>query len=181
MPQAGGEPARVTRIDGSAGELMHAYPYALPDGRHILLLISTGSPEQTGIYRVSLDGKGEEAARPISRAAASTYAPPLEGQTLGHLLVMRQDTLMALPVNPKTIEPAGDPFRWPAAWEILSRRRSSPSHQAACWLTASAADAAQIDWFDRSGNALSTVGASGDYIDVALSRDGTRAAVSQYD
>jgi Tol biopolymer transport system component len=38
-----------------------------------------------------------------------------------------------------------------------------------------------LTWFDRSGKTLSTVGASGDYIDVALSRDGTRAAVSQYD
>ena len=179
VPQAGGEPARVTRIDGSTGELLHAYPYALPDGRHILLLISAGSPEQTGIYRVSLDGKEKKLLARSPRRSFG-YAPPLEGQTLGHLLVMRQDTLMALPVNPKTIEPAGDPF--PLASRVgntLSQAFFAVSPSGVLAYRLGGGRLRRLTWFDRSGNPLSTVGASGDYIDVALSRDGTRAAVSQ--
>ena len=57
MPQAGGDPVRVTRPDTTHGETQHFYPHILPDGRHYLYLIGFEARENSAIYLGSLDGK----------------------------------------------------------------------------------------------------------------------------
>src|SRR5262249_21854376 len=150
---------------------------------HLLILATAGSPDKSGVYRVSLDGREKKLIARTPRGFG--YAPPLENQSLGHLLLMRQDTLIAQPVNPKTIEPAGDPVPLAShVGNVLSQAffHVSPSGALAYRIGGDETILSrQLAWLDRSGKILSTVGAPGDYIDVALSRDGTRAAISQYD
>ena len=82
----------------------------------------------------------------------------------GHLLFLREGTLMAQPLERKTLEPAGDAVpggracglpRWP--WGF------SPCRQMGYWLIAAAAPAvgSQLVWFDREGKALATLGPPG--------------------
>ena len=179
VPQGGGDPVRITKVNNPAGEAFHAYPYALPDGRHLLMLDTFNSSDHNAVYLISTDGK--ESRKLTSSAHSFSYAPPLEGEKVGHLLVTRQEAIMALPVNPQTMEPVGDLF--PVADHVGSSRSSalfavSPSGSLA-YTTGSSRGTSQLTWFDRSGKLLSSLGGAADFAGIALSRDGTRAATSQ--
>ena len=181
VSQAGGEPVAITRTNLENGESFHAYPTPLPDGRHMLMLMTAGPVEQNTIFLVSLDGKEK---KPVTKSIRSFgYVPPQEGQSVGHLLVMRQDTLMAMPVNPATFETAGDPF--PLAEHVgnaLSQAFFSVSPNGTlAYHAGDTVGSRQLTWFDRTGKALSTVGGPGEYGNIALSRDTTRAATTQND
>ena len=139
------------KVDAASGETFHAYPYPLADGRHMLILVTASSVEQNAIYRISLDGKEKKQVTKANRGFG--YVSPRENETVGHLLVMRQQTLMALPVNPNTIEPAGDPF--PVADQVgnsLSQAffSVSPSGSLA-YRVAGSTGSRQLTWFDRTG------------------------------
>ena len=181
VPQAGGEPVTITKTSVESGETFHAYPTPLPDGRHMLMLVVAGPVEKNEILLMSLDGKER---RPVAKSIRSFgYVPPQEGQSLGHLLVMRQDTLMAMPVNPATFEAAGDPF--PLAEHVgnnLSQAFFSVSPNGTlAYRAGEIVGSRQLTWYDRAGKVLSTIGGLGEYGTTSLSRDGTRAATSQSD
>ncbi len=55
VPDTGGEPQPVTRVDASAGEALHWRPHFLPDGRHFIYHIQGSNPEDDGIHIGSLD------------------------------------------------------------------------------------------------------------------------------
>jgi hypothetical protein len=77
------------------------------DGRHILYLARiSNSTDQNGIFLTSLDSK--ESRRLLPDMSNALYAPPLAGSRLAQILVVRNSTLMAQPVNPKTLQLAGD-------------------------------------------------------------------------
>jgi Tol biopolymer transport system component len=181
VPQSGGDPVRVTKPDTAHGEVGHFYPHILPDGRHYLYLIGFAARENNAIYLGSLDGK--EKKRLVGTSKSFSYAPPAENGKSGHLLFMREDTLIAQPLDSRTFELAGEGF--PVAERVgLGRSYAfftvSPSG-ALAYRTGGAAGNRQLTWFDRAGKPLATLGAPADYDDVALSRDGTRAAVMQID
>ena len=181
VPQAGGDPVRVTRPDTAHGETMHFYPHILPDGRHYLYLIQFAARENNAIYLGSLDGNQKK--RLVGTSYGFSYAPPAENGKSGHLLFLREDTLMAQPLDSGTFELAGDAF--PVAERVgISRAYAlftvSPGG-ALAYRSGGGVGTRQLNWFDRAGKPLATLGAPADYNNVALSRDGTRAAVMQVD
>ena len=46
----------------------------------------------------------------MTTSQAGAYAPPAAGSQNGHLLFLREGTLMALPLDARRFEPAGEPF-----------------------------------------------------------------------
>ena len=88
VPQAGGDPVRVTKPDTSQGETMHGYPHILPDGRHYLYLIQFAARENNAIYLGSLDGMQKK--RLVGTSYGFSYAPPAENTKSGHLLFLRE-------------------------------------------------------------------------------------------
>jgi len=181
VPQAGGDPVRVTKPDTAHGETMDWYPQILPDGRHYLYLIWFSARENNAIYLGSPDGKQKK--RLVGTSTSFRYVPPSENEKFGHLLFLREDTLMAQPFDTRTFELAGDAF--PVAEHVGSGLSYafftvSPSG-ALAWRTGSAGSAHQLTWFDRAGKPQATLGAPADYNNLALSRDATRAAVMQAD
>ena len=52
------------------------------------------------------------------------YAPPAAGSQNGHLLFLREGTLMALPLDARRFEPAGEAF--PLAERVGFHLRSHP-------------------------------------------------------
>ncbi len=177
VPQAGGEPVRITTTNASAGETFHGYPTPLPDGKQMLMLVVSAAPEKSLIYLMSLDGKQKKPLFQTQRGFS--YVPPRGHQTVGHILLIRQTALIAQPVDPKTFDPAGDAF--PVADPIgnqLSQAFFTASPTGAlAYRGPGNMGASQLTWMDRSGKVLSNLGSPSDYGAVALSHDGTRAAV----
>jgi Tol biopolymer transport system component len=180
VPQAGGDPVAVTRVDAAHGEASHRNPVILPDGRRVLYNISFSETEKDAIFLSPLDGKEKKRVAGSSRAFA--YVPPQEEGKPAHLLFLREETLMAQPLDAKTLDPAGDAF--PVAEHVGSGRSYSffsvSRDGVLAYRTGSAASATRVlTWFDRKGQPVGTLGPPGPYLNVSLSRDGTRAAVVQ--
>ncbi|MEO8592325.1 MAG: protein kinase [Candidatus Solibacter sp.] len=180
VPQAGGDPVRVTTPDTAHGEDMHWYPQILPDDRHFLYLILFAARENSAIYLGSLDGK--EKKRLIGTTTSFRYLPPSANGESGQLLFLREGTLMAQPFNTRTFELSGDAL--PGAEHVGSRLSYgfftvSPSGALAWRTGGDVSDVRQLTWFDRAGKPLGTLGAPAQYNNVALSQDATRAAVTR--
>jgi hypothetical protein len=74
------------------------FPVFLPDGRHFLSTSRGGAAERTGVYVSSLDGK--ENRRVLADNASSVgFAPSARSGQAGHMLFVRENTLMALPFD----------------------------------------------------------------------------------
>jgi len=177
VSQAGGEPTPVSKT--TEAETFEAVPYVLPDGRRLLYWVAASNQDQSAVWMMSLDGKEKK------RVAASTrifgYVPPQDGGVTAHLLLMRQDTLMAQPVQAKSMELNGDPF--PVAEHVGNLRSyvfftASPNGTLA-YRTGGSAGFRQLTWVDRTGKTISKMGAAADYVALALSHDGTRAVILQ--
>jgi Tol biopolymer transport system component len=180
VPQAGGEPVRISAPDKARGESSYLYPQFLPDGRHYLYLsVATAREGASAVYLRSLDGK--EKKRLVLADNSFSYAPPSGPSRPGHLLFTRDYTLMAQPLNPRNFEPAGDAF--PVAQQVRAADVSgffTASRNGVLAYRSGSPGGSQLIWFDRAGNPLGTVGERAPYGDVALSRDGKRVAVEQY-
>jgi Tol biopolymer transport system component len=177
---SGGEPVPVTILDGAGGETGHAYPYLLPDGRHLLVSIQFKDTSRNGIYAVPLDGKQKK--RVVAAMRSFTYVPPGEHEGWGHLLYMRGTTLVAQPFNTSTLEAVGEPY--PVAEHIRTARSLASFSASANGVLAFDAGMengdGQLTWFDRNGKS-SPMGSPGEWGNVALSRDGSRAVAVRLD
>jgi len=99
----------LTELDATKGEVAHVLPYFLPDGNHYLYVArgaaiiggTSGEGSNEGIYAASLDGKENKLL--VREASSMAYAA-------GHLLFVREGTLMAQPFNPSRLELTGDAF-----------------------------------------------------------------------
>ena len=178
VPAAGGVPAPVTQVAAYADD---RYPIFLPDGRRFLYQVLRRQ-EKGGIHVASLDSKDSRQLLPDNSAAV--YAPPAGGNPNGHLLFLREGTLMAQPLDPKTLQPAADLF--PVAEQVpRGANNSAPisisGNGLLVYLSGGSIQDAQLAWFDRNGKPLGNVGAPGLIRNFALSPDGKRVALTRGD
>ncbi|HLN58315.1 MAG TPA: protein kinase, partial [Thermoanaerobaculia bacterium] len=97
----GGTPAVVVKADASRKETAVGWPEFLPDGRHFLYM-AQGQKTEDHTYRIgSLDSTESRAL--ASAQSLVTYAPP------GHLLFVRESTLVAQPFDAKAMKTTGEP------------------------------------------------------------------------
>ncbi len=172
LSASGGMAIPVTALDSSRHEGAHRWPQFLPDGRHFLYLALF---EDYGINVGSLDSK--ETKRILNTDSNVVYAPP------GHLLYVREGTLLAQQFDTKRFEVVGDPF--PVAQQV--RRRKAIN----CWSFSvshsnelayeSGVSNSRLIWFDRGGKQLDSVGEPGEYWDLELSPDNKRVVVELID
>ena len=103
VSQLGGEPVDVTAFDEERGDDSHRHPRFLPDGKKFLYLarFPDGTKEGQAIIAASLEGGDERTL--VRSPAAAEYAS-------GHLLFLRERTLMAQPFDPTSLELSGEPF-----------------------------------------------------------------------
>jgi Tol biopolymer transport system component len=179
VSQSGGNCTHLTKPDTAHGEFALMRPSFLPDGQHFLYV--TRRPNMNNyIYLASLDG-GQPKKLADSNMAGQ-YVPPQDASANGHLLFMRQGTLMALPLNPKTFDPAGEPA--PLAQQVGSRLAlgyfSVSQNGVLAFRSGGAGSQYPLIWFDRSGKRGEALGPALNYSALALSRDGKRLAVSGY-
>jgi len=99
---AGGVPARLP------GKRNGNSPTFLPDSRRFLY---EAIGKDGGVYLGSLDAKSDTPSTLITSDISNPqYLPPSEESARGYVLFVRDETLMAKPVDPDSLAPAGDPF-----------------------------------------------------------------------
>jgi len=171
----------VTRLDTAHGELGHLRPWFLPDGQHFLYFTRNTRPSEAAIFLASLDGKVRK--RLVNSSQAGAYAPPAIGAELGHLLFIRERTLMAQPFDHKRLELTGEPF--PVAEQVGASLAmgffSVSANGVLAYRTSLSSGSSQLIWFDRQGKALGSLGQPVISDFVSISPDGKHVAMDQVD
>ena len=171
---SGGAPTPITKLDESRGQISHRWPWFLPDGHHFLYsaLVSPGQNEKNGIYLGSLDSNEQ---RLIFHGFTNVvYAS-------GHLLFVREGTLMAQRFDEKSLQLMGDAF--PIAERVdffggTVRGIFSASENGVLIFQSGSEGRNELIWFDRSGKQIGRVGDLGFYRDARLSPNGEKLAAA---
>jgi Tol biopolymer transport system component len=179
IPADGGESKTLTSLDSARGEILHTFPHFLPDGVHFLYARINSAPGKSGVYIGSLDAsaaqEGFGVVLPGETGAVYSAAP---GGAPGHLVFVRDLTLMAQPFDPNRLHvtgpavpineragEAGAGFFSASANGVLAYRPNRGTGQSV------------LTWFSRAGRIERTALTQG-LVDVAISPDGARVAGS---
>ena len=175
VSESGGAPRSVTQFDPDLKEDSHRHPRFLPDGRHFLYLarVNGGSPDN-GVMVSSIDGGPSKLL--VRSPAAAEYAS-------GHLLFMRDGTLMAQPFDPSRLELSGEAFPLAEDLNLVAPATALAVFSASAdgilvYQTGGSGAARKLVWRDRSGRVTGTLGDEATFWDVALSPGGDQAAVN---
>ncbi len=183
---AGGAPTPITKLDAPSQIGTHRWPIFLPDGSHFLYLArgaavggsgtgATGGTE--GIYAGSLDGKENKL---VVREVSSV------GYASGHLLFVREGTLMAQAFDSKRLAVTGDAF--PIAEQVqfdlgFSLAAFSVSENGVLAYHAGGAlqSFSKLLWMDRTGKEVGALGDPVTYYELRISPDGQKVAVDLFE
>ena len=162
------------------GESRHAFPQFLPDGHHFMYLRVSPDPAVTGVYVGSIDVKPEEQNRTrVLATDRQAYYAALPGGG-GHLLFLRDGTLMAQTFDPTTYQVRGEAVRVAEnidSYTLANYGLFAVSKSGALVYRTALTEKKTLTWFDDHG-ATSTVGEPGEWANPAISPDGTRVAVA---
>ena len=181
VPAAGGSAVAVTTF--GPHEMGHRWPQLLPDGRRFLFYAG-GPPDAAGIYLGALDGSAPK--RLTLSESAGVYLPAGPGREAsrgrGWLLWVRAGALVAQQLDVGMAALTGGPVTLADEIDVDMSERSAAS-VAATGLVAYRTGAARqrrLTWFDRSGTARGTVGATdATWGRPRVSPDGRRVAVGR--
>ena len=175
---SGGVTVFVTSLDAAYGETAHRWPQFLPDANHFLYTGSVGTccpaSKPARIRIGALDSKDATTLMEEVESSA-TFAS-------GHLLFVREGTLMAQPFDHRARHLTNDAF--PVAETIATEGSRYAAFAVSATGTLVYAQgpsnaSSHLTWFDRTGKMLGTVGDAGDYVQLALSPDERRVAASR--
>jgi serine/threonine protein kinase len=163
VSDTGGEPVEVSGLVRQGSDFA---PQFLPDGRRFLYRVR-GTPDADGVYVGQLDGK-LEARRLLDSVTGAVYA------LSGHLLFVRQRTLLAQRFDPVGLRLSGNPFRVTEdSTDCACLGLSVSETGLIAYRPAAPGSQRQFLWFDRSGKEISRVGDS-TMSSPSLSSDGRR-------
>jgi serine/threonine protein kinase/Tol biopolymer transport system component len=173
VTSAGGAPVPLTTV--GSGESGHRWPWFLPDNRYFVYVAAaagTGLPTGT-LWIASLDSSER-----TSLGTANSNAM----YAAGHLLFVRGGTLMAQPFDPERRQTTGELF--PVAEQVVGIGNSmkasfSVSSSGTLAYRPGVGTVSQLTWFDRTGKVLGPIGESQVHVNLALSPDDRRLAVSE--
>jgi Tol biopolymer transport system component len=174
---SGGTSVAVTELDVTKHST-HRWPHFLPDGKHFVYMAAhhdVSFAEHYAVYISSVDGG--ETRELIKSNSRAEYAS-------GHLLLVRDNNLLAVPFDPVRGEITGesvpltdkvsnDPTTWTANFSV-SRNGVLAYHSAALNANVNTT----IALHDREGNELKIIDDSDAYFNLVLSPDDTQIALS---
>jgi eukaryotic-like serine/threonine-protein kinase len=174
----GGKSVPVTKLDVSRNETTHRWPFFLPDGRRFLFFSGShtagAESELDAIFVGSLDGQKPKLL--VNARSNPAYAA-------GHLLFVRQKTLLAQPFDPKSLKLTSEAF------PIVENVQDDPGFFSAVFSVAdqgtlayqpasSSTGLSELVWVDRSGKKIDVLGDPDAYLEPRISPDGRRVAVT---
>jgi len=172
---SGGTPVAVTKLGQDSED--HRFPEFLPDQRHFLYTVNGPAEEANGIYAGSLSG--DPPVRILPDVSSAVYVPPGVSSAAtsgpGYLLFRREATLMAAAFDSERLQIAGEVF--PVADQVGISANvayaafSASTNGVLAHNPGSAAGERELEWVDRAGKLLRTVGKSGPIAYAALSPD----------
>jgi Tol biopolymer transport system component len=170
---AGGTATPITALDASKSETSNRWPYFLPDGLHFLYVAGNSfTPKESPTNSIlvgSLDSK--ETKLLFHTHANAIYAS-------GHILFLRQNTLMAQPFDAKRLELTGDAF--PLADPVQEDEGrilgtfSASENGILTYAEGTGGANRQLIWVDRGGKKLGELPGADAYADLQISPDGKR-------
>ena len=148
VPESGGTATPVTELDVARGDRGHRFPHFLPDGRTFLFAVGSqaavgfnpGGSSGSGIYAAL--ARQQDRQTGAERRRLSFYVEP------GFLMFVRQQTLMAIPFDTKTLEVSGTPQ--PVAERVRGGLFSVASNGTIVYRSGGDATV-QLSWFMRDG------------------------------
>jgi eukaryotic-like serine/threonine-protein kinase len=164
----------VTTLDPSRPQ-SHIYPQFLPDGRHFMFMSETEStekPRERAVYVGSLDS--DQTKLVFRSGSMASYAPS------GHLLYVRQGTLVAHPFDLKKLRLTGSaqPLIESVILAANGRAAFTFSETNILAYRTNCSSSSQLVWLDRNGKQIGKVGDSAEQSSLELSSEGKRALVS---
>jgi Tol biopolymer transport system component/predicted Ser/Thr protein kinase len=194
---AGGPPEKVTAVAPATapavtpgGQALHAVLDVLPDGRHFLYTRG-GAPGSRGVYVGVIDATPDEQPdTPIVMTDfGAAFVPTPGASSEGHLLLLRDATLLAQPFDAAALQTSGEPASIAENVFSISSTGSSfgiPFYSVSqqgtlVYRTGTLADrlGRQLAWMSRDGKPLGTIPEIGRYNQVKLSPDATRVVTSR--
>jgi Tol biopolymer transport system component len=179
VPVSGGQMVPATTL--APGETGHRWPQFLPDGRHFLYYRGSPDTSHAGVYVGSIDAKpeGQSLKRLLATNREAYYARSTDGGP-GHLIFLRDATLMSQPFDPGRLELSGEAVPIAEGVDSFSGQAYglfSVSDTGALVYRGGAGAKLALTWFDATGNPASAFDA-GEYANPSLSPDQTRIAVA---
>ena len=171
---ASGSTGPLTTIDAASGETAHAWPSFLPDGRHLIFLVTASQPPRAGIWLAALDGS----TPPKRLLAADSQAIIVD-----RLMVYMGDlTLLAQPIDPDTFEPAGRPtiVGVPAGRGPIGQLFATASRDVLIY-GGPGSSLRELRWLKRDGTPDGSPGEPIDAWDLRIAPDGRRIVVTELD
>jgi eukaryotic-like serine/threonine-protein kinase len=175
---AGGPSSMITAVNATGpARVDHLLPSFLPDGRHFVYFQAwRGDQSRSGIYLGDLDLPPDK--QPQERLVATGFGGVFVGgdDDAGHLIFVRDGTLLAAPFDSRRLAFAGEPKTVASALGAFRDTAFFSASPTVVVYRGVAADV-QLTWVDRQGKVLGRAGDPGPFNRLALSPDGTRAMV----
>jgi dipeptidyl aminopeptidase/acylaminoacyl peptidase len=147
------------------------WPVFLPDGKRFVCHVR-GAERADSLFLVDLDGR----ARPIIAAGSKAhYVDP------GYLLYVVDGALLAHPFDPGSGRPSGSPIAVTdgVAYFLSTGHAKFSSSLDGTLVYSTMTESGRLQSVDLRNGAATTIGAPGNYLDVEISPDGTRAMFSR--
>ena len=169
-----GSIAPFTTLDTAAGETAHAWPAFLPDGRHVVFLVSASDRARSGIWIASID---DPSAR--LRLVAAETQPIVAGDSL---LYLTDQVLVAQPiaVASRGLVGRSTPVGLAVGRGPLGQTFASAANDVLLF-GAPASSLRELRWVLRDGQAIGRASEPIDAWDLRIAPDGRRVAVTEVD
>lgn len=172
---SGGTPEFASKLNLSRAENSHRWPRFLPDNTHFLFWGRSAIGSEQALMVGTL---GSLDAKLILKGVTTAI------YSSGYILFLREQTLLAQPFDPKSLELSGEAT--PIAEHIAVNGATGAADFSAAdngtlvYQTGDAAGTWDLLWYTRDGKPAGTVAQQERYYYPNLSRDNTRVAVSLF-
>jgi Tol biopolymer transport system component len=180
IPAAGGTPQPATELSPKDGITSHRFPTFLPDGEHFMFMATSEGSAAIPVGGIQLASLASIQAQTIVEAGQNDEPLSAPVFATGHVLFLRANTLLALPLSERTWTVTGE--QAVVTVGVSSRPQwgenavSASDNGLLLFHTGEGADGTRLAWIDRSGKESASPGVESLRTQrPALSPDGTRA------